>query len=191
MTAVDRRRAGDRRRDEARTGRSTPGCCGCGIVNPGGVLCFLFFEGAVALGVLLALAELVSWWAVLVLPVAVAVMVKLNDMVAGGVVRSRRARAASRHGGRLRPADRSRRSAERRVPRIAARRRPRAGHGGSRRPGARRAADPASGHAVSAEQPARPAGREPDRPRADAERGRDESAARPHGCDARGTGPAP
>ncbi|MET8093714.1 hypothetical protein [Micromonospora sp. NPDC005220] len=58
------------------------------FVNPGGVLCFLFFEGAIALAVLLALAELVSWWAVLVLPAVVAAMVKLNDMVAAIVVRS-------------------------------------------------------------------------------------------------------
>lgn len=61
---------------------------GLRIVNPGGVLCFLFFEGAVAFAVLLALAELVSWWAVAVLPLAVAVMVKLNDEVAGRVVHS-------------------------------------------------------------------------------------------------------
>ncbi|MEV4483623.1 hypothetical protein [Micromonospora coxensis] len=61
---------------------------GLRFVNPGGVLCFVFFEGAVALAVLLALAELVSWWAVPVLPLAVAVMVKLNDMVAEWVVRS-------------------------------------------------------------------------------------------------------
>lgn len=61
---------------------------GLRFVNPGGVLCFLFFEGAVALAVLLALAELVTWWAVLVLPVAVAVMVKLNDLVAEVVVRT-------------------------------------------------------------------------------------------------------
>ncbi|MCI4062179.1 hypothetical protein MRQ36_06190 [Micromonospora sp. R77] len=61
---------------------------GLRFVNPGGVLCFLFFEGSVALAVLLALAELVSWWAVLVLPVAVAVMVKLNDMVAELVFRT-------------------------------------------------------------------------------------------------------
>ncbi|MFI7305511.1 hypothetical protein ACIBM8_20045 [Micromonospora aurantiaca] len=61
---------------------------GLRFVNPGGVLCFLFFEGAVALAVLLALAELVSWWAVLVLPVAVAAMVKLNDVVAEMVVRT-------------------------------------------------------------------------------------------------------
>nr|WP_235967111.1 hypothetical protein [Micromonospora rubida] len=61
---------------------------GLRFVNPGGVLCFLFFEGAVALAVLLALAELVTWWAVLVLPAAVAAMVKLNDMVAEAVVRT-------------------------------------------------------------------------------------------------------
>ncbi|MEK8109665.1 hypothetical protein NKG94_44735 [Micromonospora sp. M12] len=61
---------------------------GLRFVNPGGVLCFLFFEGAIALAVLLALAELVSWWAVLVLPAVVAAMVKLNDMVAAIVVRS-------------------------------------------------------------------------------------------------------
>ncbi|MFG3558693.1 hypothetical protein ACGGAQ_30400 [Micromonospora sp. NPDC047557] len=61
---------------------------GLRFVNPGGVLCFLFFEGAIALAVLLALAELVTWWAVLVLPVVVAAMVKLNDMVAAVVVRS-------------------------------------------------------------------------------------------------------
>ncbi|MCM0678353.1 hypothetical protein NCC78_27305 [Micromonospora phytophila] len=61
---------------------------GLRFVNPGGVLCFLFFEGAVALAALLALAELVTWWAVLILPATVAVMVKLNDMVAAAVVRS-------------------------------------------------------------------------------------------------------
>lgn len=52
-------------------------------IHPSGLLCFLFFEGMVALGVLLALAELASWWAVPVLPAAVAVMVKLNDLLAG------------------------------------------------------------------------------------------------------------
>lgn len=50
---------------------------------PSGFLCFLFLEGAVVLGVLLALAELVSWWGVLVLPATVAGMVKLNDVFAG------------------------------------------------------------------------------------------------------------
>ncbi|MCW3816807.1 hypothetical protein ONA91_20380 [Micromonospora sp. DR5-3] len=61
---------------------------GLRFVNPGGVLCFLFFEGTMALAVLLALAELVTWWAVLVLPAAVAAMVKLNDMVAEVVMRT-------------------------------------------------------------------------------------------------------
>ena len=54
---------------------------------PSGFLCFVFLEGAVALGILLALAELVSWWGVLVLPITVAAMVKLNDMVAGVLTR--------------------------------------------------------------------------------------------------------
>lgn len=61
---------------------------GLRFVNPGGVLCFVFFEGTIALAALLALAELVTWWAVLVLPATVAVMVKLNDLVAARVVRS-------------------------------------------------------------------------------------------------------
>jgi hypothetical protein len=52
-------------------------------ITPGGLLCFVFLEGAVALGVLLALAELVSWWGVLLLPLMVALMVKLNDVIAG------------------------------------------------------------------------------------------------------------
>ena len=50
---------------------------------PSGFLCFVFLEGAVVLGILLALAELVNWWGVLVLPATVAIMVKLNDVVAG------------------------------------------------------------------------------------------------------------
>jgi hypothetical protein len=53
-------------------------------IRPSGLLCFLFFEGMIALGVLLALAELVSWWAVPVLPVVVAGMVKLNDLITAG-----------------------------------------------------------------------------------------------------------
>jgi len=50
---------------------------------PSGLLCFVFLEGSAALGVLLALAELVSWSGVIVLPLLVALMVKLNDMFAG------------------------------------------------------------------------------------------------------------
>jgi hypothetical protein len=56
-------------------------------LSPSGFLCFVFLEGAVALGFLLALAELVSWWGVLVLPITVAAMVKLNDVVAGALSR--------------------------------------------------------------------------------------------------------
>jgi hypothetical protein len=50
----------------------------------GGLVSFLLFECMIALGVLLALAELVSWWAVAVLPGAVALMVKVNDLAMGG-----------------------------------------------------------------------------------------------------------
>jgi hypothetical protein len=57
-------------------------------VHPSGLPCFLFFEGTIALGALLALAELVSWWTVPVLPVAVAGTVKLNDLVAGALART-------------------------------------------------------------------------------------------------------
>jgi hypothetical protein len=57
-------------------------------IAPTGLLCFVFLEGSIALGLLLALAELVSWWGVLVLPVTVALMVKLNDLIAGSLVRA-------------------------------------------------------------------------------------------------------
>ena len=62
---------------------------------PSGFLCFVFLEGAVVLGILLALAELVSWWGVLVLPLTVAPMVKLNDVVAGALTRPAPVAAAS------------------------------------------------------------------------------------------------
>ncbi|MFI5844431.1 hypothetical protein ACIA8K_32520 [Catenuloplanes sp. NPDC051500] len=64
-------------------------------VSPGGLLCFVYFEGAFGLGVLLALAELVTWWGVLVLPASIALMVKLNDVMAGvAAVRSATPRRA-------------------------------------------------------------------------------------------------
>ena len=56
---------------------------GLRYLRPSGLLCFFFFEGAIALATLLALAELVTWWAVPVLPAAIAVMVKINDVIAG------------------------------------------------------------------------------------------------------------
>ena len=74
-------------RDEARQQPLYARMLGLQYLAPGGFLCFVFLEGAVALGILLALAELVSWWGVLVLPVMVAAMVKLNDVVAGALIR--------------------------------------------------------------------------------------------------------
>jgi hypothetical protein len=57
-------------------------------ISPSGMTCFVLFEAMIALGVLLALTELVTWWAVPVLPAAVAIMVKINDVVAGTTARS-------------------------------------------------------------------------------------------------------
>jgi hypothetical protein len=50
-------------------------------------MCFMLFEGVVALAILLSLAELVNWWSVLVLPAIVAGLVKINDIVAGAFTR--------------------------------------------------------------------------------------------------------
>jgi hypothetical protein len=62
-------------------------------LHPGGLACFLLFEGTIALGLLLAFAELVDWPVVILLPAGVAVMVKLNDILAGATL-SRGARVA-------------------------------------------------------------------------------------------------
>jgi hypothetical protein len=59
-------------------------------VRPTALVSFLLFECAIAVAALLALAELVSWWAVVVLPASVAAMVKLNDLVTGEMRRSLR-----------------------------------------------------------------------------------------------------
>ena len=48
-----------------------------------GTVAFALFEGSIGLAVLLVFADLVSWWGVLAIPGAVALMVKLNDVVAG------------------------------------------------------------------------------------------------------------
>jgi hypothetical protein len=74
-------------RDEVRQQPLYARMLGLQYLAPGGFLCFVFLEGAFALGALLALAELVSWWGVVVLPMMVAVMVKLNDVVAGVLIR--------------------------------------------------------------------------------------------------------
>ncbi|GIE29799.1 hypothetical protein Ait01nite_028440 [Actinoplanes italicus] len=72
---------------------------------PSGLLCFVFLEGAVVLGILLALAELVSWWGVIVLPITVALMVKFNDLVAGALTpRPAAGAATSARASVLRPA---------------------------------------------------------------------------------------
>lgn len=61
---------------------------GLQYVNPSSLLCFVYFEGTIALAILLTLAEQTSPWAVAVLPIAVAVMVKTNDVIAGALIRS-------------------------------------------------------------------------------------------------------
>ncbi|HEX6967512.1 MAG TPA: hypothetical protein VF174_01610 [Micromonosporaceae bacterium] len=57
-------------------------------LSPGPMLCFVLLEGSLTLGLLLALAELAVWWIILALPMAVAVTVKANDMIAAVVLRS-------------------------------------------------------------------------------------------------------
>lgn len=64
---------------------------GLQYLRPSNLLCFAFFEGAIALAALLALAELAQWWVVLVLPASIAAMVKLNDVIAGAVQAVQRA----------------------------------------------------------------------------------------------------
>src|SRR3954471_22488152 len=84
MSGVRARRAGIPR-EQARLRPLYARLLGLQYLSPSGFLCFAFFEGAIALGILLALAELVSWWGVVVLPVTVALMVKLNDVIAGAL----------------------------------------------------------------------------------------------------------
>ena len=84
MTVVRSRRAGIGAQ-EAKTRPLYARVLGLQYLRPSGLLCFLFFEGAIALAVLLALAELVSWWVVAALPAAVAAMVKINDVIAGAI----------------------------------------------------------------------------------------------------------
>ena len=51
--------------------------------HPGGIVCFLLLEGSFAIAALMALAEFVNWWGVVLLPLTVAVFVKINDVIAG------------------------------------------------------------------------------------------------------------
>ena len=57
-------------------------------ICPGALLCFALFEGTIIVAGLLSLAELTSWWAVVVLPLTVAGMVKVNDVAAGAFAAS-------------------------------------------------------------------------------------------------------
>src|SRR3954469_12418104 len=90
MPRVIRSRRAGLSRDAVREQPLYARMLGLQYVAPSGFLCFVFLEGAVALGILLALAELVSWWGVLLLPIMVAIMVKLNDVVAGMLARPSR-----------------------------------------------------------------------------------------------------
>jgi hypothetical protein len=51
--------------------------------RPGTLVTAVLFEGSIVAAVVLSLAEILEWWSVLVVPVAVAAVVKFNDLVAG------------------------------------------------------------------------------------------------------------
>ena len=65
---------------------------------------FVLFEGSVLLAIALALAEITTWWGVLAIPVAVAVMVKFNDVVAGVLNRPQAIAQPARPGVTYQPA---------------------------------------------------------------------------------------
>ena len=67
-------------------------------LEPGKLACAVFFEGSLVLAMLLAFTDLVSWYGVLTLPVTVAAMVKLNDLVAGRLPNPHAPRRPSRLG---------------------------------------------------------------------------------------------
>lgn len=87
MTVIRSRRAGISA-EEAAQRPLYARVLGLQYLRPSSLLTFAFFEGSIALGVLLALAELAKWWIVIVLPVSIAAMVKLNDIIAGAAVSS-------------------------------------------------------------------------------------------------------
>ena len=99
MTVVRSRRAGISA-EEARQRPMYAKVLGLQYLRPSNLLCFAFFEGAIALAALLALAELAQWWVVLVLPASIAAMVKLNDVIAGAVHRAGRSGHAPKALGR-------------------------------------------------------------------------------------------
>jgi hypothetical protein len=62
-------------------------------INLSSTVCFIFLEGATAFAIVLALAELIPLWGVVLLPICIAAMVKVNDVVAGAAVRAATTRA--------------------------------------------------------------------------------------------------
>jgi hypothetical protein len=62
-------------------------------VRPNGWLRALFFEGAVAVAVVLVLSGAASVWTIVVLPLVVALIVKANDVLAGSLRRNLRSGA--------------------------------------------------------------------------------------------------
>ncbi len=69
-------------------------------IRPGPWWCFLFLEGSLAFAGVLVLADWISPWGLLVLPLGVAIAVKLNDAVTGalppsGPAKATRARSTS------------------------------------------------------------------------------------------------
>lgn len=54
-------------------------------IRPGPWWCFLFLEGSIAVAGVLVLADRVNVWALVVMPVGVAIAVKLNDVIAGAL----------------------------------------------------------------------------------------------------------
>jgi hypothetical protein len=74
--------------DEAGTRPLYARILGLRHLQPSGVTCFVLLEGSVAVALLLALAELATWWALIVLPALVALLVKVNDVVAGVAARA-------------------------------------------------------------------------------------------------------
>jgi hypothetical protein len=69
--------------------------------RPGTAMTFMLFEGSVITPALLAFADLLEWWSVLIVPAVVAALVKFNDVVVG--VPRRRPPDAARGVARVRP----------------------------------------------------------------------------------------
>ena len=55
-------------------------------LRAGPVAAFVLFEGSIAVAGLLALADIVTWWGSIAIPVTVAIMVKIHDRVARALV---------------------------------------------------------------------------------------------------------